>query len=337
MVLDEDALEAMLRRQRSEGEEEGRPEVELTDQTEEFEVYERPHALDHEEPGPSEPPAPGPAPTPDDEPFEELPGRQAQDPGAAESEAMPPASTRPEEGRPEEAPHDPTGPSTPDPQAPEAAAPTPAPPRPPAPAPAQPEEATPQDDAPRRPRVWPPIGDEPRSHAPRDGSPSTETPPAHAERQAAETPAPQAAAPSTAGGAGCRLAIVQATFNAEVTDMMADIAARRAEGTGCTVAHTAQVAGVYDLPLTAQRLARRDDVDAVVVLGAVVQGETQHDLVITQSTAASLQQVALTTGKPIGFGVTGPGMTWGQAEARVANAKHAVDAAVAQWQALKTV
>jgi len=129
---------------------------------------------------------------------------------------------------------------------------------------------------------------------------------------------------------------VQAMFNHEITDVMAERAVARAQATGCTISHRTTVPGVYDLPLAVQQLARRDDVDAIVVVGVVVKGETQHDLVIAQATATTLQQVSLQTGKPLGFGVTGPGMTWEQAQARVGNVDHAVDAAVALWAAQKT-
>lgn len=148
-------------------------------------------------------------------------------------------------------------------------------------------------------------------------------------------PTPHAFPAPTASGDGCRIAVVQAEFNAEITDMMADLAISHARKAGAEVTHHAKVPGVYDLPLSVQRLARRDDVDAVVVIGCVVQGETRHDELITHATAKTLQEVSLATETPIGLGIIGPGMTWEQAEARVVNGKHAVEAALAQWQALR--
>jgi 6,7-dimethyl-8-ribityllumazine synthase len=58
-----------------------------------------------------------------------------------------------------------------------------------------------------------------------------------------------------------------------------------------------------ELPLVAQRLAAGGEVDAVICLGAVIRGETDHyDHVATQC-AAGLQRTQLDTGVPIVFGV----------------------------------
>jgi 6,7-dimethyl-8-ribityllumazine synthase len=64
------------------------------------------------------------------------------------------------------------------------------------------------------------------------------------------------------------LGFVVAEFNASVTDEMADAARDAAAERGADVADVLRVPGVYDSPLAADRLARRNDVDAVVVVGA---------------------------------------------------------------------
>jgi 6,7-dimethyl-8-ribityllumazine synthase len=135
-----------------------------------------------------------------------------------------------------------------------------------------------------------------------------------------------------AGAGGCHVAIVQSDYNHEITDMMAEWAKRQGEKMEADITAHVHVPGVFDTPLAVQTLMRRDDVDAVVVLGCVVQGETGHDEVITHAVAAKLLQLALDHGKPLGFGVTGPRMTWAQAEARVGVGKQAMESAVAQWR-----
>jgi 6,7-dimethyl-8-ribityllumazine synthase len=134
-----------------------------------------------------------------------------------------------------------------------------------------------------------------------------------------------------------RLAFVVAQFNAELTHAMRDDAARRAKELRATIVHEHEVAGVFDLPLVAQELARRPDVDAVVAIGAIITGETAHDNLIAHACGQGLVRVALETGKPIGLGVTGPGQTYPQAQARIDRGGAAVESVVKQLQTLAVV
>jgi 6,7-dimethyl-8-ribityllumazine synthase len=88
------------------------------------------------------------------------------------------------------------------------------------------------------------------------------------------------------------------------------------------------VAGSYDLPFAVDRALARRDVAAAVAVGCIVTGETKHDEVIAHAAAKTLHEVALTRGKPVGLGITGPGQTYAQAQARVDRAEAAVDAVV---------
>ncbi|GGL61244.1 6,7-dimethyl-8-ribityllumazine synthase [Halocalculus aciditolerans] len=124
------------------------------------------------------------------------------------------------------------------------------------------------------------------------------------------------------------LGIVVARFNRPVTEEMESAALDAADAADADVAAVEHVPGAFDAPLVADRLARRDDVDAVAVLGAVVTGDTDHDQVITRSTARTLQQVSLDRDKPVTLGITGPGMSGDEAYARTENGAHAVDAAL---------
>ncbi|MEE2990548.1 MAG: 6,7-dimethyl-8-ribityllumazine synthase [Planctomycetota bacterium] len=67
--------------------------------------------------------------------------------------------------------------------------------------------------------------------------------------------------------------------------------------------HVARVPGAWELPVAAQRLARRDEIKAVICLGAVIQGETTHDQYINHQVSASLGQLALEYDLPVLFGV----------------------------------
>ena len=63
-----------------------------------------------------------------------------------------------------------------------------------------------------------------------------------------------------------------------------------------------RVPGAYELPVVAKKLAK-SGVDAVVCLGAVVQGATAHAGLITQTTARAFSEIALETFVPVADGV----------------------------------
>jgi 6,7-dimethyl-8-ribityllumazine synthase len=124
------------------------------------------------------------------------------------------------------------------------------------------------------------------------------------------------------------LALVVAQFYEELAERMEARARKNAADRDAAVVETVPVPGVYDAPLAADRLARRDDVDAVVVLGAVVTGDTDHDQVVAHAAARRLSDVSLRRDTPVTFGVTGPDMSSAEAEARVAKGARAVNAAL---------
>lgn len=124
------------------------------------------------------------------------------------------------------------------------------------------------------------------------------------------------------------LGLVVAEFNESVTEPMAEAAQEAAAERDAEVAVEQQVPGVYDSPLAADRLARREDVDGVAVLGAIVTGDTDHDQVIAQSTADSLTEVSLDRDTPVTFGVSGPGMSGAEARERIDKGAEAVHAAI---------
>lgn len=125
-----------------------------------------------------------------------------------------------------------------------------------------------------------------------------------------------------------RLAIVASSFNAEIVDVMVERAKRRAAAVGARVTHLVRVPGTFEIPLVLHRLLGLKDVDAAVALGAVIHGETDHDDLIAHAVARKVLDLQTEFDKPIGLGITGPGMTRAQAEARVDAADRAVNAAV---------
>ena len=64
-----------------------------------------------------------------------------------------------------------------------------------------------------------------------------------------------------------------------------------------------RVPGAYELPVVAKMLAKSKKCDAVVALGAVVQGATPHAALINETTARAFTEIALETGVPVADGV----------------------------------
>jgi 6,7-dimethyl-8-ribityllumazine synthase len=131
-----------------------------------------------------------------------------------------------------------------------------------------------------------------------------------------------------------RLGLVVAEFNRSVTEGMEASAREAAEAADAAIAETTHVPGAYDAPLAADRLARRDDIDAVAVVGAVVTGDTDHDQVIAQSAAEKLTDVSLDRDTPVTFGVSGPGQSGAEARERVEKGAEAVEGAIDLAEAL---
>lgn len=124
------------------------------------------------------------------------------------------------------------------------------------------------------------------------------------------------------------LGLVVSSYNRPITERMEETALQAAEEADATVVETVHVPGTYDAPLPADRLARRADVEAVAVLGAIIEGDTAHDRVIGHSVATSLTEISLERNTPVTFGVTGPGMTAEEARERVDKGREAVESAI---------
>ena len=126
-----------------------------------------------------------------------------------------------------------------------------------------------------------------------------------------------------------RIGIVVSEFNYDVTYLMLQKALSHAKFLGAEVAYVLKVPGVFETPMGALALLRRDDVDAVVALGAVIQGATKHDELVANQAARKLLDLGLEYGKPVTLGIIGPGASRSQALERVEDyARRAVEAAV---------
>lgn len=70
--------------------------------------------------------------------------------------------------------------------------------------------------------------------------------------------------------------------------------------------HTIQVPGSFELPAGARLIASKHNPDAVICLGCVIKGETNHNEYINQAVASGLINLGIATGRPFIFGVLTP-------------------------------
>jgi 6,7-dimethyl-8-ribityllumazine synthase len=113
-----------------------------------------------------------------------------------------------------------------------------------------------------------------------------------------------AGAPAIAveGGADLRVAVVAAQWHQTVMDGLVEGALKALAEIGVTDHELVRVPGSFELPVVASALADAG-YDAVVALGVVIRGGTPHFEYVCQAATQGLNQVALSTGVPIGFGL----------------------------------
>jgi 6,7-dimethyl-8-ribityllumazine synthase len=100
-----------------------------------------------------------------------------------------------------------------------------------------------------------------------------------------------------------RVALCVARFYAELADKLEAGAREALDEAGVAEVDRFEVPGAFELPLAAAYAARSGRFDAVVCLGAVIRGETDHYDHVCREAARGIQQVQLETGVPCGFGV----------------------------------
>ncbi len=105
-----------------------------------------------------------------------------------------------------------------------------------------------------------------------------------------------------------RFAIVVAEWNPEVTEKLFEGAYKTLIDNGVQPDNIirANVPGSFELSLGAQVYAQKTDIDAVVALGCVIQGETRHFDFICEAVANGITNVSLKYNKPVIFGVLTP-------------------------------
>lgn len=123
-----------------------------------------------------------------------------------------------------------------------------------------------------------------------------------------------------------KFAIVVAEFNWMITGKMLERCQASFDELGFEPL-IVKVPGAVEIPLAAQRLIKNEKVDAIVALGCVVKGETDHYKAVCEMTSSGIMNVMLETGVPIVFEVLMVD-SYQKAEARIEKGYHAAKVAV---------
>ena len=106
--------------------------------------------------------------------------------------------------------------------------------------------------------------------------------------------------------AGERISIVAGEFHRSITDSMVESAKQEAARQSATIVQVVRVPGAFDIPFAVSKILKQGKADGVVTIGAIIQGETDHDGVIGYTVAAKLLDLSIAHGKPVTLGISGP-------------------------------
>jgi 6,7-dimethyl-8-ribityllumazine synthase len=134
--------------------------------------------------------------------------------------------------------------------------------------------------------------------------------------------------------ADVRVALCVATFYEQLAASLEEGARDALSDAGVGDVDRYEVPGAFELPLIAKYAAESGKYGAIICLGAVIRGDTDHYKYVSGEAARGIQDVQLSYGIPCGFGVLTVD-TVDQARARVKggakrdSGRHAVEAALA--------
>ena len=149
-------------------------------------------------------------------------------------------------------------------------------------------------------------------------------------------PAPKAETDAS----GLRFAIVVARFNEAITGVLLAGAERTLRECGAAAADVEVfwVPGAFEIPLVAQASAKTGRFDAVICLGAVIRGETDHYTLVAEQAARGIADASLATGVPCIFEVLAtPTLELAQARAGGSVRNKGEEAADAAIQVARTL
>lgn len=105
---------------------------------------------------------------------------------------------------------------------------------------------------------------------------------------------------------GMKFGIVVAEWNTEITDALYQGALKLLTQFNAEKIEKVTVPGTFELPMGAQFLLEKGQVDAVICIGCVIQGETKHFDFICNACSQGITDLNLKYNKPVIFGVLTP-------------------------------
>ena len=105
-----------------------------------------------------------------------------------------------------------------------------------------------------------------------------------------------------------KIAIAVSEYNEEITFALRDGAIKTLKDHGVKEKNiiVKLVPGAFELPLAASWLYEYEDADAVICLGCVIKGDTDHDIYINNAVSKAIMDLGLEAGAPFVFGVVTP-------------------------------
>ena len=103
------------------------------------------------------------------------------------------------------------------------------------------------------------------------------------------------------------IAIVAGSFHKELVEKMVEEARITASENDLIVEEVSWVPGSMEVPLQLKHLLLRESIDGAVVLGIIEKGETDHGFVMGTAVTKGIIDLQLTSMKPVGYGIIGPG------------------------------
>ncbi len=133
-----------------------------------------------------------------------------------------------------------------------------------------------------------------------------------------------------------KIGIVSSDFNADITRLMQQIAEEHVVFLGAKVEKVINVPGSFDMPLAIKKLLENKEIDGVVTIGTVIEGDTDHDTIVAQNAARKIADLSVEYGKPVALGITGPKISRAESVERIDEyAKRAVESCLKMIRRLK--
>tara|TARA_Y100000768_G_scaffold219809_1_gene165704 strand:+ start:686 stop:1132 length:447 start_codon:yes stop_codon:yes gene_type:complete len=98
-----------------------------------------------------------------------------------------------------------------------------------------------------------------------------------------------------------KIAIVKAKFNYDITEEMETIAINRLKELGIKNISSYEVPGSYEIPYACKKISKK--YDAIIAIGCIIQGETDHYKFISENASIGIQKVSIEEEIPIIFAV----------------------------------